>query len=578
MLKIKLLRIVLIAFLAVAIALPLYNIFIVSPSFISALKDDSRDKAILTADRLMSILVPGDTELDRAALSVNPDTIVAMIKDSELKKLQIFSASGEILYSTDPKDKKHKNRKKHFNKTVAKGNPYAEIVKKNTEFPDGRTVKADIVETYVPIMKGKRFLGVFGIYYDITVKKNRYDYLRLRSYALLITLAFGLVVLAVINSHRTTRTITERRQVEEKAQLQLNRLNALHSIDRDIASSIDLRSTLDILLGQVTAQLGTDAATILLMNQRTQVLEYAVSRGFRSTALKYTQLKLGESNAGLSALERKIMTITDLKKEPGGFIRSKLFADEGFVTYFAVPLVAKGQVKGVLELFHRIPMDPEPEWLKFLETVADQAAIAIDNATLFDELKNSNHELTLAYDSTIEGWSRTMDMKDKQVKGHAQRVAMMTVRIARKFVVSEEELVHIKRGALLHDIGKIGIPDSILLKPGPLTEYEREIMKRHSVYGYELLYPIKFLRPALDIIYYHHERWDGTGYPKRLKGDEIPLSARIFAVADVWDALRSDRPFRSAWPKEKVLEHIRSLSGTHFDPKAVEVFLSKVEW
>ena len=371
--------------------------------------------------------------------------------------------------------------------------------------------------------------------------------------------------------------ITARKQTEEAIHLQLKRLGVLRSIDRAITASLDLRVTLDVLLVQITTNFGVDAATILLLNQHTQILEYVVSKGFRSSALKYTRLRLGESNAGRAAIERQILTIPNLKKEPGGFINSTLFNQEDFVTYCVVPLIAKGEVKGVLELFYRSQVDCDPEWLEFLETIADQAAIAIDNATLFEKLQSSNVELTLAYDTTIEGWSRAMDMRDKETEGHTQRVTEMTLRIAQEMGIKEEEFVHIKRGALLHDMGKLGVPDNILLKPGPLTEEEWGIMKRHPQLAYEMLYPIEYLRPALDIPYCHHEKWDGTGYPKGLKGEEIPLAARIFAVVDVWDALNSDRPYRPAWTREKVREHICSLSGTHFEPNVAEVFL-KMEW
>jgi HD-GYP domain-containing protein (c-di-GMP phosphodiesterase class II) len=232
---------------------------------------------------------------------------------------------------------------------------------------------------------------------------------------------------------------------------------------------------------------------------------------------------------------------------------------------------------GVLELFHRNFLGSDSEWLEFLKTIASQAAHAIDNAVLFDRLQKSNFNLTLAYDTTIEGWSHAMDMRDRETEGHSRRVTEVTVRIAQKFGIADEELVHIRRGALLHDLGKIGIPDSILLKPGKLTDEEWKIMKHHPEYAYALLHKIDYLKPALDIPYFHHEKWDGTGYPKGLKGMEIPLAARIFAVVDVWDALRSDRPYRSAWPKEKVLEHIRSDAGTHFDPTVVETFLKLSE-
>lgn len=168
-------------------------------------------------------------------------------------------------------------------------------------------------------------------------------------------------------------------------------------------------------------------------------------------------------------------------------------------------------------------------------------------------------------------------MKDEETEEHSRRVTEMTVRIARKMGMDKEALAHVYRGALLHDIGKMGIPDSILLKPGKLTNEEWAIMKKHPDYAFRLLSPIDYLRPAIDIPYCHQEKWDGTGYPRGLKGEQIPLPARIFAVVDVWDALSSDRPYRKAWPKEKVMELIREESGKHFDPKVVEVFLGTLE-
>jgi len=182
-------------------------------------------------------------------------------------------------------------------------------------------------------------------------------------------------------------------------------------------------------------------------------------------------------------------------------------------------------------------------------------------------LERSNVELQRAYDRTIAGWANALDLKDEDTAGHSKRVTVM----------SADELVHVQRGALLHDIGKMGIPDSILLKRGPLTEEEFEVMKRHPVYAYELLGPIEFLRPALDIPYAHHERWDGTGYPRGLKGEEIPLAARVFAIVDVYDALTSDRPYRRAWTREEALEHIRKGVGTHFDPRVAEAFFEMIE-
>jgi PAS domain S-box-containing protein len=192
-------------------------------------------------------------------------------------------------------------------------------------------------------------------------------------------------------------------------------------------------------------------------------------------------------------------------------------------------------------------------------------------------LKQAEEELMLAYDTTIEGWSRALDLRDKETEGHSRRVTTNTVALAQVMGLSSTELVHVRRGALLHDIGKMGVPDAILLKPEPLTEDEWVMMRRHPRYAYDLLSPISFLRPALDIPYCHHEKWDGSGYPRGLVGDQIPLSARIFAAVDVGDALSSDRPYRNGWPEARVHAHIAAGAGTHFDPTVVAAFMA-MDW
>jgi len=190
------------------------------------------------------------------------------------------------------------------------------------------------------------------------------------------------------------------------------------------------------------------------------------------------------------------------------------------------------------------------------------------------ELQRAHHDLAEAYDATIEGWSRVLDLRDKETEGHTQRVTEMALRLARALGVPEEEIIHIRRGALLHDIGKMAIRDEVLQKPGPLTDEEWEEMHQHPVFAYQMLYPIVYLRPALDVPYCHHEHWDGSGYPRALKGEEIPLAARIFTIVDVWDALLSNRPYRKGSTEESVLEYIQKHSGAYFDPRLVEAFLS----
>jgi PAS domain S-box-containing protein/putative nucleotidyltransferase with HDIG domain len=372
-----------------------------------------------------------------------------------------------------------------------------------------------------------------------------------------------------------TATAIQRVTLYEQTATRLQRLDALRAIDLAITASLDLNLTLNVLLAQLTSQMGVHAADVLLLNPHTHLLEYAAGHGFHVAALKRRALRVGEGLAGRVALDRQALVAPDLAARlaelPAPTARH--FQTEGFVTYGGLPLIAKGEVKGVLEIFHRSPLALDAEWLEFLNALAAQAAIAIDNAGLFSNLQRSNADLALAYDATIEGWSRALDLRDKETEGHTQRVTELTLKLARALRLSESELVHIRRGALLHDIGKMGVPDGILLKAGPLTDEEWVIMRQHPQFAYEMLAPIAYLRPALDIPYCHHEKWDGLGYPRGLREETIPLAARLFAVIDVWDALRSDRPYRQGWPEEKVREHIRSLAGKHFDPQAVEAFL-----
>jgi HD-GYP domain-containing protein (c-di-GMP phosphodiesterase class II) len=239
--------------------------------------------------------------------------------------------------------------------------------------------------------------------------------------------------------------------------------------------------------------------------------------------------------------------------------------------------VSKGQVVGVLEAFSRTPVRMNEEWVSYLETLGGQAAIAIDNLGLFERVQRSNIELLLAYNETIEGWSRAMDLRDKETEGHTRRVTEAAVRLGRVLELPQQEVIHLRRGALLHDIGKMGIPDAILLKPGPLTDEEWVLMKQHPALAYEMLAQVRYLQPAISIPYCHHEKWDGTGYPRGLKGEQIPLPARIFTIVDAYDGLISDRPYRPAWTREKALEYIRSEEGKHFDPAIVEAFFRMIE-
>ncbi len=373
----------------------------------------------------------------------------------------------------------------------------------------------------------------------------------------------------------STQDITERKYAEEEISDRAGQLIALHAIDLAIIRHYDLRKILSIVLEHALAQLEADAASVLMLDSSAQTFKIAATQGFRTKHKGNKRLRVRGEFIDRIVQEQEALTILDLPKAAAkSSARSELLSEEAFVFYCGMPLTAKGKVIGVLEVFKRATFDPTQAWLDFFEALATQTAIAIENVKLIKDLQTSNTSLIKAYDETLEGWSRAMDFRDKETEGHTQRVTKMTLQLARVMGVDENNLQYMRWGALLHDIGKIGVPDAILYKQDALTpDAEQIVMRKHPEVAYEMLAPISFLRPALDIPYCHHEKWDGTGYPRGLKGEQIPLSARIFSVVDVWDALRSDRPYRKGWPDEEVYKYIIDQMGKHFDPQVAEAFL-----
>lgn len=370
------------------------------------------------------------------------------------------------------------------------------------------------------------------------------------------------------------RDVTKRKAIENQIRNQVAKLQALREIDIAITGSLDLRVIIKVILDQVTSQLKVDAADILLLNPQTRYFEYGGSRGFNSDRKVQTaQIRHGESFVGHVSLDRELLHIQNLSESEMAPSFAEMVAEENFVSYYCLPLISKGHVQGVLELYNRTIHNPNKEWFGFLEALGIQTAIAIDNVSLFDSLQKANEKLILAYDTTLEGWVRALAFKDEETEEHSHRVTDMTCRLAKIMGLDDDVLVHVRRGSLLHDIGKMGIPEHILLKPGNLSDEEREIIEKHPVYAFEWLSPIEYLRTALDIPYCHHEKWDGTGYPRGLQGKQIPLPARIFSVVDTWDALISDRPYRKAWHLEKVYQYLKDQRGKHFDPQVVDEFL-----
>jgi HD-GYP domain-containing protein (c-di-GMP phosphodiesterase class II) len=430
-------------------------------------------------------------------------------------------------------------------------------------------------EIYIPLLVSDNLVGILVLGPKLSDEIYSYDDL-----LSLTTLANQTAV--AIEKARLFKVVqqelAERERAEKQLQLQLQRMNALRSIDISIVNTYMLDASLDVLLEQVITQLEVDAAAVLLLNSNEKTLNYRASTGFRTTKVEDKKLNVGEGLAGQAAEKQAILSIPDVLEMEATLETSAMLRAEEFIAYYGIPIVAKGDVKGVLEVYHRSRLNPDQEWLDFMDTLAREAAIVVDNISLFQELQQSNLELEIAYETTLEGWARALELRDNQTVGHSRRVTDMTILLAKSLgVVDEEELTNIRRGALLHDIGKMGVPDELLLKPGPLSPEEFELMAQHPIYAYEMLSSIPYLIPALDIPYYHHEKWDGTGYPLGLKGEQIPLAARIFAVIDVWDALISERPYRPAWSVEDATIYIKDQSNSHFDPRVVDAFLQLVD-
>ncbi len=377
------------------------------------------------------------------------------------------------------------------------------------------------------------------------------------------------------------RDITGSKQAEEEIRQRLSELEVLYQSGLAFSQLIDPKSIAEKIIDLLEREMDWHHTAVRLYhpeNATVELLAFNIPNLKTQTAHNAAQERLNimqrpdQGLSGWAILHGQPVRSNDLKNDP-----RYLETFPGLQSGLYVPIKISGQVLGVISIESERPQAFTESDERLAITLAGQAAIAIENAILLESLQHSNAELSMAYDATIEGWSRALDLRDKETEGHSLRVTAMTLKLARAFGLSEDELAQVRWGALLHDIGKMGVPDGILLKPSALTDTEWVAMKKHPTFAYEMLFPIQYLRGALDIPYCHHEKWDGTGYPRGLKDAEIPLVARIFSVVDVWDALSSDRPYRSAWSEEKVRDHIHSLSGTHFDPHVVDIFMDVIK-
>jgi len=360
--------------------------------------------------------------------------------------------------------------------------------------------------------------------------------------------------------------------VNEHATVRQSQLGALMGIGRVINSSRGLQLVLEEVMDTLIALMRAERGFLMLRDPKDGMLKPEISRGIDHLNLDEEIIKVSQTIVRKVSSTGESVLTTNAQADPR-FENQMSVAAYQLRSILCAPLKLRNELIGVIYVDNRAHTGIFRESdLELINAFADQATVAIDNARLFDDLQASNRELEKAYQATLEGWVRALDMRDKETEGHTQRVTKLTERLARSMGVDGDELLHIRRGALLHDIGKMAIPDGILLKPGKLTDDERLLIQKHPVYAYEMLNPIDFLLPAIDIPYCHHEKWGGTGYPRGLSGEDIPFSARIFPIIDVWDALISDRPYRKGLPHDEVRQYIQADSGKHFDPRVVDAF------
>jgi HD-GYP domain-containing protein (c-di-GMP phosphodiesterase class II) len=358
----------------------------------------------------------------------------------------------------------------------------------------------------------------------------------------------------------------------EQTQLRLQQLAVLHDIDSAILRNDGLITIFDVALKHLMEHVDVHAAAVLLLNSASGKLECVHGQGIQSLDFYRTSLFLEECLSGRFSIHNRSIDIFNVFECQKTCKRADFLINRGFMACYGVPLTIQGEIIGVIEIFNQQILDLGKSRVAFLEIIATKIAKAIANTGLFTDLFGPQTILPVTDQSNIEGLSHALNLQDKETEAHSQRAAKMTVLIAKSMGIHENRLERIQKGSLLHDIGKMGVPENIINKPGPLSDDEWEVVRRHPVYAYNLIKHNPYLQNSIDIPYCHHEKWDGTGYPQGLIGEQIPIAARIFAVTDVWDALRSNRPYRSAWTANQARNFILQQSGKHFDPQVVEKF------
>jgi PAS domain S-box-containing protein/putative nucleotidyltransferase with HDIG domain len=361
----------------------------------------------------------------------------------------------------------------------------------------------------------------------------------------------------------TAIDITTRKQREHE-------LEVIAQMSEALRISINQADVLETSISKISDILKIDGAFIALGNEQSSQVEMKIASGIWKS-LEGTVLPIYQGLSGHIITTSEPYINHHPQNDP--YITRPDLAVQ-MKSIAGVPLLAAGRTVGVLVIGSKQHLSEND--LRLLKAMGDFTASALHRADLFEQSSLQAKELEQAYNSTLEGWALALELRDKETQGHSVRIANLTLKLAKRMGIPEAEMENIRRGALLHDIGKLGVPDTILLKHSTLTPSEWAIMQKHPAYAFEMLSQLKDFKDSIDIPYCHHEWWDGSGYPRGLEGENIPLAARIFCIVDVWDALTSDRPYRQAWEKQEALAHIINQAGTHFDPRIVNEFIKMI--
>ena len=421
---------------------------------------------------------------------------------------------------------------------------------------------------YVPFQNPNQPLGIF--LFQLPQKKNKNTNI-LKDISTFLNTATPFYNHLVVNN-----------KLEERNEV----LKIINSVGQKLAES---KSTNEIyeIFQHASYQILPNTSTIIfsLFNNQTEMIHPAYLH-HEGQIIDITQLNPipleppGQGFQSRAIRSKKPLIVNNLQQDLEKKVNNyQKFGTEkvGTQSSIYVPMIARQKVIGVINLQSFKNYYYNQDLAHLFTTLANTTAVAIQNTILFEEQKTHNQILRNAYEQTLIGWGKAVELKDLETENHNLRVAILAKKLAQKLNLTPDEITNVYQGALLHDIGKIAIPDSILNKPGKLTPQEWEIMKQHPVHAKNMLSEIEFLKTSIDIPYYHHEKWDGTGYPSQLIGEEIPFAARIFAIIDVYDALSSDRPYRPAWPEENIIPHLKSQAGHHFDPHILDIFLDMIQ-